>query len=253
VSALLTYEGVTKRYGAREVLRGVSLEVMPGRSLVIIGTSGAGKSVTLRCGLGLERADAGVVRFEGVDLAAETPTARAARLGRMGMLFQGGALFDALPVWENVAFRPIHRGGVARRTARELAISTLAKVNLAPSVADQLPSELSGGMQKRVALARAIVDQPELLFFDEPTTGLDPITADAVNRLIRTTVTGLGAAAVTITHDLASARFIGDEIALLHEGVIRWRGGPEELDTTDEPHVRQFVAGLAEGPIRAAL
>lgn len=253
MTALLDLDSVTKGFGGRQILSGVSLGVEKGRSLVVIGASGSGKSVTLRCAIGLLAPDSGEVRFEGRSLRKETEAERNARLSRIGLLFQGGALFDALPVWENVAFRLIHAGGVSRKRAREQAIETLALVRLGPEIANLLPASLSGGMQKRVALARAIVSRPELIFFDEPTTGLDPITADAVNRLIRDLVNRLGAAAVTITHDMASARFIGDEIALLHQGVIRWRGAVKDIETTDEPHVRQFLAGRSDGPIHAAL
>ncbi len=247
----LCWQGVSKRFGGPRVLDGMDLSVMPGRSLVLIGGSGQGKSVTIKLALGLLRPDAGAVLLDGVDVAASTPRARAAMFARVGMLFQGGALFDSLRVWENVGFRLINADGVGRAEAKARAIEALALVRLGRQVADLFPGELSGGMQKRVGLARAIVGQPDLLFFDEPTTGLDPITAAAINELIRERVTGLGCTAVSITHDLASARSIADEIAMLHQGRIVWRGPAADLDRTDNPFVRQFVSGSATGPIDA--
>jgi phospholipid/cholesterol/gamma-HCH transport system ATP-binding protein len=172
---------------------------------------------------------------------------------RTGMLFQGGALFDSLTVWENVAFALLYRDGVSRAEAKRRAIETLAKVRLPASAADLRPAELSGGMQKRVALARAIIATPELIFFDEPTTGLDPITADAVNNLIVEQVKALGAAAVSITHDMASVRKIADEVAMLHEGRIIWRGPVSALDDSGNAYIDQFVNGRAEGPIQPAI
>ena len=249
---LLQISGLKKAFDGKPVLRGIDLDVAPGRSLVVIGGSGAGKSVMLRCALGLETPDAGAILFEGEDVTASASAAERLRV-RTGMLFQGGALFDSLTVWENVAFRLIHAEKRSRREAKEIAIATLAKVRLGADVADRFPNELSGGMQKRAALARAIAAKPDLIFFDEPTTGLDPITADAVNRLIVEQVKDLGAASVSITHDMASARFIADEIAMLYQGAIVWRGPAAEIDTTEHPMVRQFVAGSADGPIRVAL
>jgi phospholipid/cholesterol/gamma-HCH transport system ATP-binding protein len=196
-------------------------------------------------------ADAGQVLIDGVDVASLDAAERGRVFARVGMLFQGGALFDSLSVWENVAFRLINAEGVSRREAKARAIETLGLVRLGAHVADLYPSELSGGMQKRVGLARAIIGQPEILFFDEPTTGLDPITASAINALIRDRVSSLGCTAISITHDLASARTIADEIAMLHQGRIVWRGDAHELDSTDNPYVRQFVDGRADGPINA--
>ena len=175
---------------------------------------------------------------------------RDAFLSRFGMLFQGGALFDSLPVWQNVAFRLL-RGSLKRpkAEAREIAVEKLRRVGLSPDVADLFPAELSGGMQKRVGLARAIAAEPEIIFFDEPTTGLDPIMAGVINDLIREIVVEMGATAMTITHDMTSVRAIADDVAMLHDGVIQWTGPISEMDTTDDPYVRQFVGGLAEGPI----
>jgi phospholipid/cholesterol/gamma-HCH transport system ATP-binding protein len=248
---LLELSGVHKGFAGNHVLRGVDLSVRPGQSLVVIGGSGTGKSVTIKCALGLMKPDLGEVRFGGSVVA--DPLAQEDMRKRTGMLFQGGALFDSLTVWENVAFALIHRDGVSRREARSRAVEALAKVRLGESAASLRPAELSGGMQKRVALARAIVARPELIFFDEPTTGLDPITADAVNNLIVEQVKALGAAAITITHDMASVRKIADEVAILHEGRIIWRGPAADLDRSGSPHVDQFINGRAEGPIQPAL
>ncbi len=248
---VLELRGVHKRFGSNEVLRGVDLAVAPGQSLVIIGGSGTGKSVTIKCALGLMTPNKGEVCFDG-KRAMDRASINALRR-RTGMLFQGGALFDSLTVWENVAFALMYRDGVSRSDARKRAVETLGKVRLSASAADLRPAELSGGMQKRVALARAIIAKPELIFFDEPTTGLDPITADAVNNLIVEQVQALGSAAISITHDMASVRKIADEVALLHEGRIVWRGPVSALDKSGDAHVDQFVHGRAQGPIQPAI
>ena len=251
VTPKLAWKGVVKRFEGRAVLDGLDLSVAPGRSLVIIGGSGQGKSVTIKTALGLMRPEAGQIELDGQNVVGLSEGQRRKLFSRVGVLFQGAALFDSLTVWENVAFRLINADGVPRRQAKERAIEALEQVRLAPAVADRFPSELSGGMQKRAGLARAVVAQPEILFFDEPTTGLDPITAAAINQLISDQVRRLGSTAVSITHDLASAQTIGDEIAMLHDGKIIWRGPAAELHTTDNPYVRQFVEGRAEGPIGA--
>lgn len=249
----LAWKGVTKRFEGRAVLDGLDLSVAPGKSLVIIGGSGQGKSVTIKTALGLMRPEAGKVELDGKNVVGLSETARRKLFSRIGVLFQGAALFDSLTIWENVAFRLLNADGVPRGEARDRAIEALEQVRLAPDVADRFPSELSGGMQKRAGLARAVVARPEILFFDEPTTGLDPITAAAINQLISDQVRRLGSTAVSITHDLASAQTIGDEIAMLHDGKIIWRGPAAELRTTDNPYVRQFVEGRAEGPISHAV
>lgn len=251
IEPIIELRGVHKAFGPKQVLRGVDLTVAPGQSLVIIGGSGTGKSVTIKCALGLMTPETGEILFDG----QPTKSAKAinAVRRRTGMLFQGGALFDSMTVWENVAFVLLYRDHVGRAEAKKRAIETLAKVRLPASAADLRPAELSGGMQKRVALARAIIASPELIFFDEPTTGLDPITADAVNNLIVEQVKALGAAAITITHDMASVRKIADEVAMLHEGRIIWRGPVSALDNSGEPHVDQFVSGRADGPIQPAI
>ncbi|MEM0989752.1 MAG: ATP-binding cassette domain-containing protein [Pseudomonadota bacterium] len=243
--------GVTKAFGAKKVLQGVNLAVPTGQSTVIIGGSGTGKSVTLKCVLGIIQPDAGTIHVDSEDVSGKRGRARSQLLDKFGMLFQGGALFDSLPVWQNVAFRLLQQSGQSRAEARELAIEKLRRVGLTPETADLFPAELSGGMQKRVGLARAIASSPQIIFFDEPTTGLDPIMADVINDLIREIVVEMGATALTITHDMSSVRKIADRVAMLHEGVIQWEGPVGEIDTTDNAYVHQFVNGLAEGPIAA--
>jgi phospholipid/cholesterol/gamma-HCH transport system ATP-binding protein len=244
--------GVAKAFGAKRVLRGVDLSVARGSSMVIIGGSGTGKSVMLKCVLGIVRPDSGTIRVDGEDVAPLRGRQRERMLDKFGMLFQGGALFDSLPVWQNVAFRLLqgHRRR-PQREAREIAVEKLRRVGLTPETCDLFPAELSGGMQKRVGLARAIAAEPEIIFFDEPTTGLDPIMADVINDLIREIVTELGVTAMTITHDMGSVRRIADRVAMLHDGVIQWEGPAGEIDTTPNPYVHQFVNGLPEGPIAA--
>ena len=245
---MIEIEGLQKSFGAKHVLRGIDLRMARGESLVVIGGSGTGKSVLLKCILGLVPPDAGLIRVAGVPVT----TGREAFLARFGMLFQGGALFDSLTVWQNVAFRLLR--GPARRPkaeARAVAVEKLARVGLGPEVADLFPAELSGGMQKRVGLARAIATDPTVIFFDEPTTGLDPIMAGVINDLIRSVVEEMGATTITITHDMSSVRAIATRVAMLHDGKIRWQGPIAELDETSDPYVSQFIHGRAEGPIAA--
>ncbi|MEM6905736.1 MAG: ATP-binding cassette domain-containing protein [Pseudomonadota bacterium] len=252
MSDKIVMAGVAKAFGAKKVLRGVDLQVDEGQSLVIIGGSGTGKSVTLKCILGILHPDAGRITVDGEDALAARGQAREALLDKFGMLFQGGALFDSMLVWENVAFRLL-RGPrkLTKNEARELAIEKLRRVGLTPETADLFPAELSGGMQKRVGLARAIAAEPEIIFFDEPTTGLDPIMSDVINDLIREIVVEMGVTAMTITHDMRSVRRIADQVAMLHEGVVQWMGPVAEIETTDNPYVHQFVNGLPDGPIEA--
>ncbi|MEL6661756.1 MAG: ATP-binding cassette domain-containing protein [Pseudomonadota bacterium] len=252
-SPILELRGVEKSFGSNDVLKGVDLDVAPGQSLVVLGGSGSGKSVMLKNALGLMTPNAGQVIFDGEDVTHEQGREREEMRARIGMLFQSGALFDSLTVWENVAFRLINADRMKRSEARERAIEALKKVRLGASAADLRPAEISGGMQKRVGLARAIISKPDLIFFDEPTTGLDPITADAINDLIIEQVKALGAAAVSITHDMASARKIADEIAFLFEGKIIWRGPASEIDAPGNEYVDQFVHGRADGPIQPAI
>ncbi|OHC58714.1 MAG: ABC transporter ATP-binding protein [Rhodobacterales bacterium RIFCSPHIGHO2_02_FULL_62_130] len=246
---MITLSGVTKTFGANRVLRGIDLTIPSGESMVIIGGSGTGKSVLLKCILGLVHPDAGTISLDGQDVATAD---RDAFLARFGMLFQGGALFDSLRVWENVAFRLL-RGAtkLPKAEARAIAIEKLRRVGLKPETADMFPAELSGGMQKRVGLARAIAAEPEIIFFDEPTTGLDPIMAGVINELIREIVVEMGATAMTITHDMSSVRAIADRVAMLHDGVIQWTGPVADLDSTSDPYVQQFIHGRAHGPIES--
>jgi phospholipid/cholesterol/gamma-HCH transport system ATP-binding protein len=238
-----------KRFGPKVVLDGVDLEVADGESLVVIGGSGTGKSVLIKCILGILTPDSGSIEVDGIEVTALSRREREVIMQKFGMLFQGAALFDSLPVWENVAFRLLQIERLRRQEARAKAIATMAMVGLSASAADLSPAELSGGMQKRVGLARAIAAQPEILFFDEPTTGLDPIMADVINELIARLVRQLGATAVSITHDLASARKIADRIAMIYKGRIIWQGPVGRIDDSGNPYVDQFINGRAEGPI----
>ncbi len=249
----IALSGIQKSFGPKVVLDGIDLEVLPGESMVVIGGSGTGKSVMLKCILGLIEPDAGSVRIDGEDITHLPQAKRVALLRRFGMLFQGAALFDSLPVWENVAFGLLRGNHLSRRQARDKAIEKLAAVGLAPEVGNLSPAELSGGMQKRVALARAIATDPEIIFFDEPTTGLDPIMADVINDLIVKCVKELGATAVSITHDMASVRKIADRVAMLYKGRLIWIGNAADIDRADNPYVDQFIHGRAEGPITMEL
>ncbi len=217
---------------------------------MVIGGSGTGKSVMLKCILGLLRPDSGSIMVDGEETVDKSRSDRESLLRRFGMLFQGSALFDSLKVWENVAFGLIQGRRMPRIQAKEIALAKLAAVGLGPEVGELSPSELSGGMQKRVALARAIATEPEIIFFDEPTTGLDPIMADVINELIVKCVKDLGATALSITHDMASARKIADRIAMIYQGKIIWCGKREDVDRSGNAHVDQFINGRAEGPIR---
>ena len=245
----IAVRGLCKAFAGQVVLDGLDLEIGTGESLAVIGCSGVGKSVMLKCLLGLLRPDAGSVTIDGEELA-NNRAAREATMRRIGMLFQNAALFDSLPVWENVAFGLIQAHGTPRREARGIAIETLAQVGLGADSADLYPAALSGGMRKRVGLARAIATRPEIILFDEPTTGLDPIMADVINDLIVACTHELGATALTITHDMRSARKIADRIAMIHDGAIIWQGPAEDIDSSGNAHVEQFINGRAEGPIR---
>jgi len=246
---MIELQNVHKSFGSNHVLRGVDVSVNKGKSLVIIGGSGTGKSVTIKCILGLVTPDQGKILVDGQDV---NNAERDAFLARFGMLFQGGALFDSLTIWQNVAFRLL-RGRLKKPQdeARAIAIEKLRRVGLKADVADKFPAELSGGMQKRVGLARAIAAEPEIIFFDEPTTGLDPIMSGVINDLIREIVVEMGATAITITHDMSSVRAIADQVAMLHEGKIRWGGSIKDMDHSEDPFLSQFINGRADGPIEA--
>ena len=246
---MIKLENLHKSFDNNDVLKGVNITVNKGSSLVLIGGSGTGKSVTLKCVLGLVTPDKGRIFIDGRDV---NKTDRDAFLSKFGMLFQGSALFDSLPIWQNVAFRLL-RGTYKKlhNEAREIALEKLHRVGLNENVADKFPAELSGGMQKRVGLARAIAVDPEIIFFDEPTTGLDPIMSGVINELIREIVVEMGATAVTITHDMSSARAIADDVAMLHDGIVQWTGPIAQLDQSNDPYLDQFVNGRATGPIEA--
>jgi phospholipid/cholesterol/gamma-HCH transport system ATP-binding protein len=245
--------GLTKAFGAKKVLDGVDLDVMQGTAMVVIGGSGTGKSVLIKSILGLITPDSGSIEIDGIDVLT-APRHEAKRLrAQIGMLFQNGALFDSIPVWENVAFGLLAERKIRRNNARAKAIEILAQVGLDAAVADLPPSELSGGMQKRVALARAIAAEPAIMFFDEPTTGLDPIMGAVIDGLIVDCVKRLGSTSIAITHDMASATRIGDAAAMLYNGKITWTGPADTLLTTDDVLVNQFTHGRRDGPIQMAI
>jgi phospholipid/cholesterol/gamma-HCH transport system ATP-binding protein len=245
----ISVRGLRKSFGPKLVLDGIDLDVGVRESVVVIGGSGTGKSVMLKCILGLIRPDAGSIKIDGKEVTDLSAGERETLMRKFGMLFQGGALFDSLPVWQNVAFGLIQGRGVGRAEAKKIALQKLAAVGLGPDVGELSPAELSGGMQKRVALARAIAAEPEIIFFDEPTTGLDPIMADVINELIVKCVKELGATAVSITHDMASTRKIADRVAMIYNGKIIWNGPKSEIDHSGNAHVDQFIHGRASGPI----
>jgi phospholipid/cholesterol/gamma-HCH transport system ATP-binding protein len=244
---------VHKSFGPKMVLDGVTVDIATGESFVVIGGSGSGKSVMLKCILGLMQPDHGQILVDGEDIVGMKSRDHERVMKKFGMLFQGAALFDSLPVWENVAFGLIQGQRMDRKKAHDKAIEKLYQVGLGSDVAELSPSELSGGMQKRVALARAIAAEPEIIFFDEPTTGLDPIMADVINDLIVKCVKELGATAVSITHDMHSARKISDRMAMLYHGRLIWVGRTADVDHADNAYVDQFIHGRAEGPIKMEL
>lgn len=246
----IVLKDVRKAFGPKHVLNGVNLSVPKGQSMVVIGGSGTGKSVMIKTILGILRADSGSITIAGEEVTGLTGKERDQFLLRFGMLFQGAALFDSLPVWENVAFGLIQGRNTQRKEARDIALEKLRQVGLGPEVGSLYPAELSGGMQKRVGLARAVAADPEIIFFDEPTTGLDPIMADVINNLIVDCVKRLGATTISITHDMVSARKIADRIAMIHKGEIIWQGPAPAIDTSGNPYVDQFIHGRAEGPIQ---
>jgi phospholipid/cholesterol/gamma-HCH transport system ATP-binding protein len=246
----IVLKDVRKAFGPKKVLNGVNLSVPKGRSMVVIGGSGTGKSVMIKTILGILRPDSGSITIGGEEVTGLNGKDRDQFLLRFGMLFQGSALFDSLPVWENVAFGLIQGRNTPRKEARDIAMEKLRQVGLGPEVGLLYPAELSGGMQKRVGLARAVAADPEIIFFDEPTTGLDPIMADVINNLIVDSVKRLGATTISITHDMVSARKIADRIAMIHKGEIIWQGPAPAIDTSGNPYVDQFIHGRAEGPIQ---
>ena len=246
----LSIKGLKKSFGNNHVLQGIDLDIPRGKSLVVIGGSGTGKSVLIKCVLGIIAPDSGSIKVDDAETTTMNAAGRDKLMHKFGMLFQGGALFDSLPVWENVAFRLIETKEASREQARTIAIDKLRMVGLGARVADLLPAELSGGMQKRVALARAVAANPEIIFFDEPTTGLDPIMADVINELIVKCARELGATTLSITHDMGSVRKIADHVAMIYQGKIIWHGSVSDLDHSGNPYVDQFIHGASEGPIK---
>ena len=245
---MISIKNIKKAFNQVNVLNGINLDVAKGESMVVIGGSGTGKSVLLKVILGLIQPDSGEIFLEGQSLSR---IGREQFLERFGMLFQGGALFDSLNVWQNISFRLVRGNGrINAKEAREIAEQKLQRVGLKPDILELFPSELSGGMQKRVGLARAIASNPEIIFFDEPTTGLDPIMAGVINELIREIVVEMGVTAITITHDMASARAIGDKIAMIHNGIIQWNGRITDLEKSNDPYLIQFLNGSSNGPIK---
>ena len=253
MTAKIKIDNLKKSFAGKDILKGVSVEVAAQESLVIIGTSGCGKSVTLKCLLGLITPDSGTIAIDGVNTVGQSRAAREAMLHRFGMTFQFGALFDSLPIWENITFRLRQKVKMSKQEARDIARDIVGQLGLGAHVIDQYPAELSGGMQKRVALARAVADKPEILLFDEPTSGLDPITGGVIDNLIKDSVKRLGATAITISHDMASVRRIADKVAMIHNGVVIWCGPVSEMDDTGIPEVDQFVHGKANGPLTTAI
>ena len=253
VTPKISLKNVHKAFGPKVVLDGVDLDVAPGESVVIIGGSGIGKSVTVKCILGLLTPDSGTIEIDGENILEMEAAAREKLNISIGMLFQHAALFDSLPVWENVAFGLLAEKRCSRRRAREIAIEKMRLVGLRTAIGDLSPADLSSGMQKRVGLARAIAVDPSIIFFDEPTTGLDPIMADVINKLIVHVNRVVGATALTITHDMASAKKIGDRIAMLFDGKIIWAGPPSELENSGNDCLDQFIHGRTAGPIKMAL
>ncbi len=250
MSPKISIRGLRKYFGPKKVLDGLDLDVGVGESVVVIGGSGTGKSVLLKCILGLLTPDAGSIKIDGEEVIGLSTAERERVNRKFGMLFQGAALFDSLTVWENVAFGLIQAHGMAKPEAKPIAIQNLAAVGLGADVGELYPAELSGGMKKRVGLARAIASRPEIIFFDEPTTGLDPIMSDVIDKLIVKCVKELGATAVSITHDMKSARRIANRIAMLYGGKIIWTGPVTDIDHAPNEYVDQFVHGRAEGPIQ---
>ena len=253
VTPKISLKNIHKAFGPKVVLDGVDLDVAPGESVVIIGGSGIGKSVTIKCILGLLTPESGTIEIDGENVLEMEAAAREKLNISIGMLFQHAALFDSLPVWENVAFGLLAEKRCSRRRAREIAIEKMSLVGLRPAIGDLPPADLSSGMQKRVGLARAIAVDPTIIFFDEPTTGLDPIMADVINKLIVHVNQVVGATALTITHDMASAKKIGDRIAMLFDGKIIWAGPPSELENSGNDCLDQFIHGRTTGPIKMAL
>lgn len=250
MTAKIQISNLYKSFDDKKVLEGVSIDIEEKESLVIIGGSGCGKSVLLKNVTTLMQPDSGSIKIDGQEITDINGKERDKLMDKFGFLFQGGALFDSLPVWENVAFRLLHSTGIHKKDCKAIAKDKLRQVGLGASVADLYPSDLSGGMKKRVALARAIAADPEIIFFDEPTTGLDPIMADVINDLIIKCSKKVGATTLSITHDIASAKKIADKVAMLYDGKIIWHGDVKDLDNSGNPYVEQFIKGQSQGPVK---
>lgn len=253
MTAKIELSSIYKSFGSKKVLDGIDLTIEKGESLVVIGGSGTGKSVLIKCILGILTPDRGTIKIDGNDVGKLSRSERHKLMQKFGMLFQGGALFDSLPVWENITFALLQNKSITKEEAKKLAVEKLVSVGLSADVANLSPAELSGGMQKRVALARAIASNPEIIFFDEPTTGLDPIMADVINRLIVKCSKELGATTITITHDMNSVRHIASRVAMLYQGKLVWQGNIKDIETSGNEYVDQFIHGRSEGPIKIAV
>lgn len=242
---LIELRNLCKSFGKQQVLNDLHLDVFKNESLVILGRSGVGKSVLIKCLVGLIQPDSGSIRLEGNEISSLSEEERSQLMSKFGFLFQGGALFDSMPVWKNIAFFALHNKKVSVDEARDIAADKLLKVGLGLEILDRYPQELSGGMQKRVAFARTIAHNPEILLFDEPTTGLDPTMARTINELIVRIRKTMHATMITITHDLNSTHLIGTRVALLHQGKIAWTGPIKELDRSHNRTVEHFIRGEA--------
>ena len=250
MTAKLVVKNLTKNFGSKEVLTGIDLIANKGESIVILGGSGSGKSILIKIISTLISPTSGSIQIDGEEVSNISSGRRDKLMEKFGFLFQGGALFDSLPVWENVVFRLIHQKKINKKEAREIAIEKLKLVGLSERTADLFPSELSGGMQKRASLARALAGNPEIIFFDEPTTGLDPIMADVINEIIISNSKQLGATTITITHDMHSALRIADKVAMLFDGKIIWFGDVKDMYSSGNTYLDQFIHGRVEGPIK---
>jgi len=251
--AKIAIRGLTKSFGEKHILRALDLDVRTGESLVVIGASGTGKSVLLKSIVGILTPDSGSIKIDGEEVVGLTGNARDRTNRKLGMLFQGAALFDSLPLWENVSFGLMSAHGIGRPEARRIAMECLKQVGLQKDDIERFPADISVGAQKRVGLARAIASRPQILFFDEPTTGIDPVMGDIIDRLIVKCVKELGGTALTITHDMESARRIGDRVAMIYKGKIVWVGDVDRINNSDNEYVDQFIHGRIDGPIPALI
>ncbi|WP_316354334.1 ABC transporter ATP-binding protein [Candidatus Trichorickettsia mobilis] len=248
--AKIKIQSLYKSFGRHTVLNGIDLDIKQGNSLVILGGSGTGKSVLIKTIIGLIAPDSGSIIIDSIDTTSMSSQTRFDIMKKCGFLFQNGALFDSLTVQDNITFFAERLYQLSKSDKQSMAVDKLESVGLSEKILNFYPAELSGGMQKRVALARAICSNPEIIFFDEPTTGLDPIMANIINELIIKVRAELGATTITITHDLNSAAIIANDVALIYQGKIIWYGSKEEMEDADDPYLHQFVHGLTEGPIQ---